>query len=65
MVGDAGSVAEAVAVITEHVPDVVLLDVHMPDGGGVEVISRIAAEQPTPVGIRDGPTRPRGPPSFA
>lgn len=24
----------------------------------------IAAEQPTPVGIRDGPTRPRGPPSF-
>jgi Protein of unknown function (DUF2946) len=25
----------------------------------------IAAEQPTPVGIRDGPTQPRGPPSFA
>ena len=25
----------------------------------------MAAEQPTPVGIRDGPTRPRGPPSFA
>ncbi|MEI6202395.1 MAG: DUF2946 family protein [Enhydrobacter sp.] len=25
----------------------------------------VAAEQPTPVGIRDGPTRPRGPPSFA
>jgi Protein of unknown function (DUF2946) len=24
-----------------------------------------AAEPPTPVGIRDGPTRPRGPPSFA
>jgi hypothetical protein len=25
----------------------------------------VAAEQPTPVGIRDGPTRPRGPPTFA
>ena len=25
----------------------------------------VAAEQPMPVAIRDGPTRPRGPPSFA
>ena len=25
----------------------------------------VAVEMPTPVGIRDGPTRPRGPPSFA
>jgi hypothetical protein len=25
----------------------------------------VSAEQPTPVGIRDGPTQPRGPPSFA
>src|SRR5258708_1675763 len=25
----------------------------------------VVAEQPIPVGIRDGPTRPRGPPSFA
>jgi DNA-binding NarL/FixJ family response regulator len=47
VVGDAGSVTEAVAAIREQEPDVVLLDVHMPDGGGVEVISRIAAEQPT------------------
>ncbi len=47
VVGDAGSVTEAVAVIREQEPDVVLLDVHMPDGGGVEVISRIASEQPT------------------
>lgn len=47
VVGDAGSVAEAVAVIREREPDVVLLDVHMPDGGGVEVISRVATEHPT------------------
>lgn len=46
VVGDAGSVGEAVTLIREQQPDVVLLDVHMPDGGGVEVIARIAAEQP-------------------
>ena len=41
--GEAGSVAEAVEAIEAHSPDVVLLDVHMPDGGGVEVIRRVAA----------------------
>jgi DNA-binding NarL/FixJ family response regulator len=42
--GEAGTVEEAVAAIGEREPDVVLLDVHMPDGGGVEVIRRAAAE---------------------
>ncbi len=46
VVGDAGGVEEAVTVIAGCEPDVVLLDVHMPDGGGVEVIRRLAAEQP-------------------
>jgi RNA polymerase sigma factor (sigma-70 family) len=46
VVGDAGSVGEAVAMIREQQPDVVLVDVHMPDGGGVEVIARVAGEQP-------------------
>jgi DNA-binding NarL/FixJ family response regulator len=45
--GEAGSVDEAVAAIERERPDVVLLDVHMPDGGGVEVIRRVAAA-PTP-----------------
>jgi DNA-binding NarL/FixJ family response regulator len=43
VVGEAGTVAEAEAAIAELAPDVVLLDVHMPDGGGVEVIRRAAA----------------------
>ena len=43
VVGDAGSVQEAVAVIAERRPDVVLLDVHMREGGGVEVIRRVGA----------------------
>jgi DNA-binding NarL/FixJ family response regulator len=42
VLADAGTVAEAVAAIAEHEPDVVLLDVHMPDGGGAEVIRRSA-----------------------
>jgi RNA polymerase sigma factor (sigma-70 family) len=46
VVGDAGSVGEAVAMIRKQQPDVVLVDVHMPDGGGVEVIARVAGEQP-------------------
>jgi len=46
VVGDAGGVEEAVRVVAEHRPDVVLLDVHMPDGGGVAVIERVLAEQP-------------------
>jgi DNA-binding NarL/FixJ family response regulator len=46
VVGDAGGVEEAVAVIAREQPDVVLLDVHMPDGGGVEVIRRLAQEHP-------------------
>jgi DNA-binding NarL/FixJ family response regulator len=40
--GEAGTVADAVAAIEAERPDVVLLDVHMPDGGGVEVIRRAA-----------------------
>jgi DNA-binding NarL/FixJ family response regulator len=41
--GEAGTVDEATRAIAERDPDVVLLDVHMPDGGGVEVIRRSAA----------------------
>ena len=46
--GEASSVEEAVGAIQQHAPDVVLLDVHMPDGGGVEVIRRVAAQTDSP-----------------
>ncbi|HEX5224147.1 MAG TPA: response regulator transcription factor [Solirubrobacteraceae bacterium] len=42
--GDAGDVESALRAIRDTRPDVVLLDVHMPHGGGVEVIRRAAAE---------------------
>ena len=46
VVGQAGSVAEAVPLITELDPDVVLLDVHLPDGGGDAIINAVAPERP-------------------
>jgi DNA-binding NarL/FixJ family response regulator len=43
---DAGSVDEAVRAIDAEKPDVVLLDVHMPGGGGIEVIRQVADTRP-------------------
>jgi DNA-binding NarL/FixJ family response regulator len=46
IVGEAGSVGEAVPLIRELDPEVVLLDVHLPDGGGEAVIAGVAQERP-------------------
>src|ERR687898_2536258 len=46
VLGEAESVEEAVRAITEREPEVVLLDVHMPGGGGVEVIEQVAKQRP-------------------
>ena len=46
IVGEAGSVEEAAPLIRELDPDVVLLDVHLPDGGGEGVIAAVAPERP-------------------
>jgi len=44
VVAEAADVDEAVAALAAHRPDVVLLDVHLPGGGGVEVMRRCPAE---------------------
>jgi DNA-binding NarL/FixJ family response regulator len=46
VLGDAATVEEAIRLIVEAEPDVVLLDVQMPGGGGVEVIRQVAAKRP-------------------
>ena len=46
LVGEGEDVASAVAAILAALPDVVLLDVHLPGGGGLEVIKQVSATQP-------------------
>jgi len=46
IVGEAGSVTEAIEGIRAARPDVVLLDVHMPDGGGVGVLTGVSGAVP-------------------
>lgn len=52
VVGEADDVESAVKVVAETRPDVVLLDVHLPGGGGVEVLRRSAAVMGEPGGVK-------------
>jgi two-component system response regulator DevR len=46
VVGEAGTVAESIALASQARPDVVLMDVRLPDGSGVEACRRIKADNP-------------------
>jgi DNA-binding NarL/FixJ family response regulator len=46
VVGEADDVAPAIAAIRGILPDVVLLDVHLPGGGGQAVVTALKAEHP-------------------
>jgi DNA-binding NarL/FixJ family response regulator len=46
VVGEASEVEPAIEMILERNPEVVLLDVHMPDGGGERVIREVLAKNP-------------------
>lgn len=46
VVAEAGTVEEAIPVIRAQDPDVVLLNVHLPDGGGQAIIPAVHAERP-------------------
>jgi DNA-binding NarL/FixJ family response regulator len=46
VVGEAGTVADAVPLIKQLDPHVVLLDVHLPDGKGDAIINAVAPERP-------------------
>ena len=46
VVAEAGTVAEAVEMAHRHVPDLVIMDVRLPDGSGIEACRDIRAELP-------------------
>jgi DNA-binding NarL/FixJ family response regulator len=46
IIGEADEVDAAVEMIIERLPDVVLLDVHMPDGGGLAVLRAVTHRAP-------------------
>jgi DNA-binding NarL/FixJ family response regulator len=48
VVGEAATPAEAVALVAATRPDVVLLDVHLPGGGGVAVLEALAGAEHRP-----------------
>ncbi len=55
VVAEAADVDEAVAAVLAHQPAVVLLDVHLPGGGGAEVMQRVASSSRAPA--TGSPTR--------
>jgi len=46
VVGEAGKGSEALELVEEHRPDLMLLDLTMPDGGGFEVLAHVRKQFP-------------------
>ena len=46
VIAEAGTVAESIEQARRHRPDIVIMDVHLPDGSGVEACRAIRAELP-------------------
>lgn len=44
---EAGTAKDALRLTMEHVPDVVLMDIHLPDGNGIDVCRKIRAHDAT------------------
>lgn len=46
VVGEAGTGSQALELVGEHRPDLMLLDITMPDGGGFEVLEQVTKKYP-------------------
>jgi DNA-binding NarL/FixJ family response regulator len=47
VVGEAGSVAEALRIVAEHTPNVVIFDVRLPDGSGLDAARKVREGNPS------------------
>jgi DNA-binding NtrC family response regulator len=47
----AGSVAEAESVFAEEEPDIVLLDIDLPDGSGIDILNHIKEQSPETIAV--------------
>ena len=59
IVAEARNGTEAVRLVEEHRPDVVLMDIHMPDMNGVEATREIMRRFPLPIVIASATLRKR------
>lgn len=48
VVGQAGNVSDAILAIDQKKPDVVILDIHMPGGSGLDVLQAAKLSKPAP-----------------
>jgi len=46
VVDEAGTATEAIAAVERHAPDLVVCDLHMPDGGGIAVAKAVGTKVP-------------------
>ena len=46
VIGEAGTVREAIDVVGSVQPDVVLMDIRLPDGNGLEAARQVVAKKP-------------------
>ncbi len=51
VIGESGNAPEATNAIIKQKPDVVLLDIHLLDGSGIEVLQRLKQAKPAPAVI--------------
>lgn len=47
LVGIANNAAKALEYITKSNPDLIILDIHMPDGSGIDILRQIKKENPS------------------
>lgn len=46
VVAEAGTVADAIALVAQHLPDIVVMDLQLPDGSGITATKTIVADNP-------------------